>query len=710
MGAAPNERYPEEHFPGSQHWINDSCFWRVVLCRPAESDVKTGELSYRAAWTLARRSAPLAAACALYCTMALTAASTKSGTFDEYVHVTAGYSYWLFDDYRLNPENGNWPQRWVALPSLADRAVVPPLDQRAWQRSDMWTLSDQFFFGGGNDADRVLGRARFMVALVGGALALVVYFWSLALFGPAGGWISLVAFVFDPALLAHGALATSDVFAAAFVTAATWALWRTLNQPSLSRLIVSVLALAGAFLSKASSPILVLAAIGMLAVRVLWGPALAFEFRRRQVEPSSRRARVGIWIGLTAIHVVGVVLIVWASYGFRYGAMSPRFAAGDFIDPWRELMADSTTAARLVDWARDRQVFPESYLYGLLSVSEYARSRVAFLNGVVSTEGGWRWFFPYAALVKTTIPALVLLCAAGFVLVGWVWRAVRAADAAMRRRLYDLAPILLLIGVYGVFAILSPLNIGHRHLLPIIPAGIVLLGAGAELPIGRRARPVLLGSMLLWHAGESVHVAPDYLAYFNQLVGGPAKGYRHLVDSSLDWGQDLPGLKRWLDRNSLQGPSHPPVFLSYFGTSRPEHYGIDAVSLPGFPDRAPDRIPPPLEPGVYCISATQLQGLYLDEKPPWSAEQETKYQGVLHNLRLYQATDSKPAMRDALIRQTGEKFWRKTFRAWEQLRFARLAAVLRGREPDDQVGHSILIYRVGDQELSRALLGAPPGA
>jgi hypothetical protein len=260
-----------------------------------------------------------------------------------------------------------------------------------------------------------------------------------------------------------------------------------------------------------------------------------------------------------------------------------------------------------------------------------------------------------------------------------------------------------------LFAILSPLNIGHRHLLPIIPPAIVLLGATAELQVGRRARAAFLGSMLLWHAGESVRIAPHYLAYFNQFVGGPAKGYRHLVDSSLDWGQDLPGLKRWLDRNSLQGPSHPPVFLSYFGTSRPEHYGIDAVMLPGFPDRTPARVPPPLDPGVYCISATLLQGLYLDAKPPWSAEQEMKYQGLLHNLRLYQGTDSKPAERDALIRHTGEEFWRKTFGAWEQLRFARLTAVLRRREPDDQIGHSILIYRVSEEELSRALLGSPPG-
>jgi hypothetical protein len=131
----------------------------------------------------------------------------------------------------------------------------------------------------------------------------------------------------------------------------------------------------------------------------------------------------------------------------------------------------------------------------------------------------------------------------------------------------------------------------------------------------RNARRVALGSLVAWHAVESVRIAPDYLAYFNELVGGPALGYRHLVDSSLDWGQDLPALKAWLDANGLQAPGHGPVFLSYFGTSHPDHYDIDAIALPGFPDRQDDVMPPVLTAGVYCISATMLQGLYVDAKP-----------------------------------------------------------------------------------------------
>jgi hypothetical protein len=214
--------------------------------------------------------------------------------------------------------------------------------------------------------------------------------------------------------------------------------------------------------------------------------------------------------------------------------------------------------------------------------------------------------------------------------------------------------------------------------------------------------------LLLWHAGESIAIAPHYLAYFNEIVGGPSQGYRHLVDSSLDWGQDLPGLKDWLDRQGLQRENHAPVFLSYFGTALPSHYAIDAVALPGFPDRWTPHEPLPLTAGTYCFSATMLQGVYLLTPGPWSQRYETDYQSMLYNLKLFDSTATIPAARQALLKQTGEDFWVKNFQTFEHLRLARLAAYLRRRRPDDEVGYSILIYRVSDQELSQALFGAPP--
>jgi hypothetical protein len=219
----------------------------------------------------------------------------------------------------------------------------------------------------------------------------------------------------------------------------------------------------------------------------------------------------------------------------------------------------------------------------------------------------------------------------------------------------------------------------------------------------------LVVALLGWHVAEALRTAPHFLAYFNELAGGPDAGYQHLVDSSLDWGQDLPGLKKWLDENGLQGPGHPPVYLSYFGSSHPAYYKIDALALPGFPDRWTARFPPPLTGGVYCISATMLQAVYvLDAPGAWTPTYEKRYQDALFNMRLFDSTRSNPKDRAALLKQTGEEFWWKTFHLVENLRFARLAAYLRQRRPEANVGHSILIYRLTDDEVARAVAGPPP--
>ena len=215
--------------------------------------------------------------------------------------------------------------------------------------------------------------------------------------------------------------------------------------------------------------------------------------------------------------------------------------------------------------------------------------------------------------------------------------------------------------------------------------------------------------LLAWHVVEAIRISPNFLAYFNAIAGGPDEGYKHLVDSSLDWGQDLPGLKKWLDDNGLQGGNHPPVYLSYFGSSHPEYYRISALRLPGFPDRWEPRMPPPLTGGIYCISATMLQAVYvLDAPGAWTPAYEKRYQDAMYNIRLFDSTGRNPKDRAALLKQTGEELWWKTFHLFENLRFARLAAYLRHRTPDANIGHSILIYRLTDDDVARAVAGPPP--
>jgi hypothetical protein len=218
-----------------------------------------------------------------------------------------------------------------------------------------------------------------------------------------------------------------------------------------------------------------------------------------------------------------------------------------------------------------------------------------------------------------------------------------------------------------------------------------------------------IGVAFLAHVVEAMRVSPDFLAYFNELAGGPDKGYQHLLDSSLDWGQDLAGLGRWLEANNPAGPQESTVYLSYFGNAPPEYYGIHPVYLPGFPDLIAPRQPPALGAGLYCISANMLQSLFLFDAPgAWSQAYETRYQDVLYNIRLLESTASEPQARARLIKQTGAEFWPRLYFLYERLRVARLAAFLRKRKPDASIGHSVFVYRLTDEDVRHALLGPVP--
>ena len=150
-------------------------------------------------------------------------------------------------------------------------------------------------------------------------------------------------------------------------------------------------------------------------------------------------------------------------------------------------------------------------------------------------------------------------------------------------------------------------------------------------------------ALLAWHVGESVAIRPNYLAYFNQLAGGPSQGYKHLADSSLDWGQDLPALKQWLDREGLQQPGENPCICRTSAPRVPSTDGIRANMLAGFIDRRPPQPPAPLGAGVYCISATMLDVI---SRTLYTTEHESNYQAALKNLRIFaRASENEQAGR-----------------------------------------------------------------
>ena len=620
-----------------------------------------------------------------YFVMAVTSVRDKSNTFDELSHFTAGYSYWVTGDFRLNPESGTLAQRWQTLPLLAGDYRFPSLDQEAWWKGDVFAVGYHFFWDQGNDVGAMLRAGRTMTAVLAVGLGLLVYAWSRRLFGPTGGVLSAALYAFCPTLLAHGCLVTADLAAALFFTASVWALWVALHRVSVGSVLTAALAVAALWQAKMSAVLILPMAAVLLGIRLAAGHPMTLAIGGRR-EIRSRPAQLLVVLAAAAVQVAVVVLVTWAFYRFRYPAVRVASPEASPFD-WPGVLGRAGAIGPAIAFARDHRLLPEAFLYGFGLFLKQSLNRPAFLNGEHSWLG-WKWFFPYCLAVKTPLPLLGLIAAGG-------------VGAVMRRDvLYRTAPLWVLLAVYWTGAIASSFNIGHRHLLPTYPAMLVLAGGLAYwLETRGRSARILIAAAMLWFTVESLTTWPHYLAYFNQLAGGPRQGYRHLVDSSLDWGQDLPGLARWLDRNVEAGK---PVYLSYFGTGNPDYYRIQAKRLPGFFDHWRRRESFPLTGGVYAISATMLQSIYTMAPGPWAVPYEQRYQDAVTDLRRIVATPDEQQRQ-----QLNSDFLRDKSLLYEHLRFSRLCAFLRRRAPDDSVGYSILIYRLSDRDVREALYGPP---
>jgi len=652
----------------------------------------------------------------LHVLLAMSSVWESSATCDEVAHLTAGYSYFHTGDWRLVPEHPPLAELWAALPLLVSKPTFPTLEQPAWWTSNQWEMGGQFLYETGNDAATVLTQGRSMIVVLSVVLGLVVFLWSRRLFGTSGGLLSLVLYACSPTMLAHAPLVTTDLTAALFFLLATAAWWALLHEVTLGRVLACGAAAGCLALAKMSAVLMVPIALVLLIVRLLRPTPLPVRFWK-QWQLHGRWGQLGVLFGASLAQLAVVWFLIWAVFGFRYDAMVGAVPGRDdfrsiagpapYEPSWEAELRDLGFQGDVVRWLRDHRVLPESYLYGLANTFTSTYTRAAFLNGQRSRHG-FVAYFPYSFLVKTTLPVLALLLPAVWV----TWRRSRTPDGPPLRGgegklRADVAPLWALIGVYAAGALASHLNIGHRHLLPIYPALFILAGVLAR-PALRSPVRLAVWSLAACHVVVSMAAWPNYLAYFNSLIGGPRQAYRHFVDSSLDWGQDLQRLASWLGRHAPQGlrtageSCGEGIYLSYCGNASLRYHGICASVLPGFPF---DEAAPPerLTAGIYCISATTLQQVYLLPTSRWTRALEETYQYYLPDIMQLDATPADAAPPAASDRH--DLLDRPLLR---KLRFARLCAALRQREPDDDVGHSILIYRVDERELEGALLGPAP--
>lgn len=521
----------------------------------------------------------------------------QSQTFDEACHIYAGYQYWRRADFGVNPEHPPLVKWLASLPLLWLRPQIPNIRETHF-KIDGFLAGNRLLYS--NDADALLFRARVAAALLTLFLALLVFEAGYRMFGVGPAFIALALTVFEPNLLAHGALVTTDMGLTACLFASVYAFYRYAKQPSARTLLVCGL-VAGVVLVVKHSGILVLPILGLLALgEILMAPRLA-------AEPSSEHPRIAQGPARQAFRMAAALLVItaisvsilWAAYGFRFQArpdnlkITPPLA--EFIrgtgSPGLKNRHLAQILLRLERW----RLLPESYLYGLADVAIANEGRPTFIFSKVYPRGRW-FYFPGAFLIKSTFGFLMLLLL--------IFAATKLRRPAMRREL-----LFLVIPAVFYFAIslTSRLNIGIRHILPIYPFLLVFAGAGAWTLIEKGRRwAYCVSALIAFHAYSSAKALPNYLAYSNELWGGTARTYRVLTDSNVDWGQGLIAVKNYLDRHRIS-----ECWLAYHGSADPAYYRIPCKPLPdpfsqmfGKPVEA---VPPVLQ-GKVLVSATNLSG------------------------------------------------------------------------------------------------------
>jgi hypothetical protein len=539
---------------------------------------------------------------AVFIILTVSSYTRESATWDEPQHVVTGYSALRFHDYRTDPEHPPFLRMWAALPLLAmdhvkmDLRVIDQTDPLAWVTGGQFFFCHESFYDA-NDADHLLYWARFMIVLLGVLLGVLLFSWTREVFGFWPAVMVLGLYTIEPNLLAHARLVTTDFGVTCFTLGTIYFLWRTTRLLNVGNLCGLAVFFALAQVSKFSALLLGPIVLALLVVRVCRKkPWLKSLGEQREVRGYLEKLVVALTIVVALAAVTWIA--IWVVYDFRY---LPSESA-----TWRwNLQADpgviqrTPLLANVVGWADEHRLLPNAYTQGFLLGQVKAQKRSGFLAGDYSVKGWW-YFFPFAFLIKTPI-SLILLFLAGATLCAAHWRRFLDYDV------YVLFPLAAFLGA----AMMMKLNIGVRHILPIQPFVLLLAGSGiAELYASQR-KPlrVLLGVLGFFAIIEFALVCPHYLAFFNEFAGGPRNGHEYLIDSNLDWGQDLKGLKNWMDQHEVQH-----INLSYFGTADPAYYKIDCTYLPGSSFFDQSLVKGPQLPGFVAVSATNLRGVYLPDQ------------------------------------------------------------------------------------------------
>lgn len=544
---------------------------------PASGDVsaQSGQTRPNTKWILP------ALLCLLFVGQCAWFIDTQSLSNDEPLHIIAGLDAWRLHRF----------ERWNDHPPLVFLLTALPL---LVSHSDIDIQPEARMADGIKPSPQVVAwGARSINVLLGVLLGVLLWITARRLFSEGAANFALALFAFCPSLIANFSIDCNDgaVALVAFATTMQIVHWR--KQPTWGRTMALALILGALLLTKFSTPVLFLLALGLVLVlkpdRVAWKPR---DWNWRQ-----------------AFAIVGVsFVVVWGVFFFHSTKVSVRNNMVTASSPNRTKAA---TGALHVPLNFTVYVPAGEYLEGMGRVANHLKiGHPSFLLGQIKKAGGWKSYFPIVVALKWPPVVLGLFLTASLL-------------AVLKRLQFppDLLLMLLFPAVYFLVAIFSKVDLGERHILLVYPFALLCAAGLWQFARQRRAALILLVALVFVNAADALRYAPDYLSYFTPFVK-PATSYQLLSDSNLDWGQGLLALRKY----QQQHPSET-IHLAYFGTMDPSLYGIRYIPL-----QSNERVS-----GTVIVSATHLSGQLLDDPSGYHWTSQYPEVAILnHSLHVFQ--------------------------------------------------------------------------
>lgn len=579
-------------------------------------------------------------------------ATKHSPTLNEPAHLVAGLSHLetgCFDLYKVNPP---LVRTVAATPLLFTDAAVDWTGFFDFPGArPVFKMGTMFMEEYEQSAMPLFVLARLFCIPFSILGAVICYRWANDLYGPPSGLLAISMWCFSPNIIAHGQCITPDCGATALGLTASYLFWKWLKTPSICLTVYTGIGMGLALLAKST----------WITLFILWPVSvILWQFGDGSSSRLNACKRVG---SLFFIFSVGLYVLN-LGYGFEqsfYPLNSYRFVSKCFTDFSNNLSITENPNSYL---GRVPIPLPKNFVLGLdLQKKDFEDfGRDSYLRGEFRNNG-WVYYYMYAILVKVPLGSIALVFMAvwyrlkfkkhpeirlskeekEYLLIraqnpslqpilkprkslGWSNHSQSSLYQWITKKIFlvierdDIVLLLTPLAIFFLASIQTGINHHLRYVLPCFPFCFVFAGQSAQWMVKRGNLQALMTlTSFLGMIASSMSVYPHCLSYFNELAGGATKGHYHLLNSNIDWGQDLLYLKDWIE----QHPEARPMNVCYYGIYGPECLGVD-FPRPPVSNRVPNYRPPP---GWYAVSVNYLKG-YEWRAPKYAYSYFEKYPPV----------------------------------------------------------------------------------